>query len=97
MPVRIPLQDALDYRKVQADIPDRIEDTLRGYALAVNWLVRTTSSTVPFTVTFGWQVNLWGVSTVTKLTTSPSVPMEMASALARMNGRGTSTFARHSV
>ena len=61
MPVRQPLQDALDYRGVTAEIPSSIEDTLRGYVLAVNWLVRTMALTVTLTVTFGWQVNLWGV------------------------------------
>lgn len=61
MPVRQPLQDALDHWKVEADIPDTIDDTLRGYVLAVNWLLRTIAQTVAFTVTYGWQVNLWGV------------------------------------
>lgn len=57
MLVRDPLQQALDYRKVPAEIPDSITDILRGYVLAVNWLVRTVS---PDAV-FSWQINLWGV------------------------------------
>ena len=61
MPVCQPLQDALTYRGVSAEIPANITDTLAGYILAVNWLMRTMASTVTFTVTFGWQVNLWGV------------------------------------
>ena len=61
MPVRKPLQDALDHWEVPAEIPANIEDTLGGYVLAVNWLMRTIALTVTFTVTFGWQLNLWGV------------------------------------
>ena len=57
MPVREPLQDALDYRGVKVTVPDSITDTLKGYVLGVNWLIRTVAEKV----TFGWQVNLWGV------------------------------------
>lgn len=56
MPVRKPLQDALDYRGETATIPDAVTETLAGYALAVNWLIRTVAPAV----TFGWQANLWG-------------------------------------
>ena len=57
MPVREPLQEALDYWKIDASVPSSITDTLKGYVLAVNWLIRT----VVNEVTFGWQVNVWGV------------------------------------
>ncbi|KND92249.1 hypothetical protein TOPH_03220 [Tolypocladium ophioglossoides CBS 100239] len=57
MPVVDPLQKALDFRKVDATIPSSITDTLRGYVQAVNWL----TTTVAPAVTFGWQVNIWGV------------------------------------
>ncbi|KAM0265157.1 hypothetical protein ACHAQJ_000310 [Trichoderma viride] len=56
MKVREPLQDALDHWKVKATIPDSVTDTIAGYTLAVNWLVRTVAPSV----TFGWQVNVWG-------------------------------------
>ncbi|KAJ6440502.1 carbohydrate binding domain-containingprotein [Purpureocillium lavendulum] len=59
MSVRSPLQTALDFRNISATIPDTITDTLRGYVLAVNWLTRAVAPDV----TFGWQVNLWGVGT----------------------------------
>lgn len=61
MPVREPLQGALDHWNVEATIPDSIEDTFAGYTLAVNWLVRTVAPTA----TFGWQVNIWGGGTST--------------------------------
>jgi hypothetical protein len=57
MPVRLPLQEALDYRSETATIPDEVTDTLEGYVLGVNWLIRTVAPSV----TFGWQSNLWGV------------------------------------
>ncbi|KAI4861794.1 putative hydroxymethyltransferase [Hypoxylon rubiginosum] len=57
MPVRKPLEDALAYRGVDASVPSEVTDTLKGYVLAVNWLFRTVGPGV----TFGWQVNLWGV------------------------------------
>jgi hypothetical protein len=57
MPVTEPLQTALDYRGVAGKIPASITDDLRGYVRAVNWLVRLVAPDV----TFGWQVNLWGV------------------------------------
>ncbi|KAI6080905.1 putative hydroxymethyltransferase [Hypoxylon rubiginosum] len=56
MPVRQPLTDALAYREVDVEIPDNITDTLAGYVLAVNWLIRTVGEGI----TFGWQINLWG-------------------------------------
>jgi hypothetical protein len=57
------LKDALKHWKIDAKIPADIENTktLRSYVHAVNWLVRTVSSKFTFPVTFGWQVNLWGV------------------------------------
>lgn len=57
MPVREPLQTALDHWNVKATIPASIEENIRGYVAAVNWLIRTVAPPV----TFGWQVNLWGV------------------------------------
>ncbi|OAQ62565.1 carbohydrate binding domain-containingprotein [Purpureocillium lilacinum] len=57
MSVRDPLQTALDFRQISATIPDSITDNLRGYVQAVNWLTRTVAPEV----TYGWQVNLWGV------------------------------------
>jgi hypothetical protein len=55
MPVREPLQTALDHWKVSASIPDSITEDIRGYVAAVNWLIKTVAPAV----TFGWQVNLW--------------------------------------
>ncbi|KID98677.1 hypothetical protein MAJ_05333, partial [Metarhizium majus ARSEF 297] len=57
MPVKAPLKEALRYRGLPDDIPQTITDTLGGYVLAVNWLVRAVAPEV----TFGWLVNLWGV------------------------------------
>jgi hypothetical protein len=57
MPVRQPLQTALDHWSIKATIPASITDTIRGYVAAVNWLTRTVAPKV----VFGWQVNLWGV------------------------------------
>ena len=56
------LTKALQKREISLDIPTSIKDTLSGYVLAVNWLLRTIPSTLNFVfpVTFGWQVNLWG-------------------------------------
>ena len=53
---------ALKTRGISVDIPASIKDTLSGYVLAVNWLLRTIPLTLNFgfIVTFGWQVNLWG-------------------------------------
>ncbi|KAH8123742.1 hypothetical protein FP744_10005729 [Trichoderma asperellum] len=61
MPVRVPLQGALDHWNVGAEIPDSIADTFAGYTHAVNWLIRTVAPSV----TFGWQVNIWGGGTST--------------------------------
>lgn len=57
MPVRQPLQTALDHWSVIATIPASVTDTIRGYVAAVNWLTRTIAPKV----VFGWQINLWGV------------------------------------
>lgn len=57
MPVRAPLQTALDHWSVKAAIPATITEDIRGYVEAVNWLVRTVAPRV----VFGWQINLWGV------------------------------------
>ncbi|MFM0174189.1 hypothetical protein [Paraburkholderia sediminicola] len=57
MPVREPLQEALDHWSITAVIPSAITETIAGYVLAVNWLTRTVAPSV----TFGWQINLWGV------------------------------------
>ncbi|HEY4352985.1 MAG TPA: hypothetical protein VGN31_17265 [Paraburkholderia sp.] len=57
MPVRAPLQTALDHWKVSAAIPSSITEDIKGYVAAVNWLVHTIA---PKAV-FGWQINLWGV------------------------------------
>ncbi|KAG8158106.1 hypothetical protein KVR01_011867 [Diaporthe batatas] len=57
MPVVAPLTKALAHRNVDAAVPSTITNTLAGYVQAVNWLIRTAAPEV----TFGWQVNLWGV------------------------------------
>ncbi|KAK3307829.1 putative hydroxymethyltransferase [Chaetomium strumarium] len=57
MPVTEPLQTALDHHNVPDKIPAAITDDLRSYVRAVNWLVRAVAPEV----TYGWQVNLWGV------------------------------------
>jgi hypothetical protein len=57
MPVRDPLQTALDHWSVSATIPASITEDIEGYVAAVNWLMYTVAPNV----TFGWQVNLWGV------------------------------------
>ena len=57
MPVIEPLKEALEHWSVSATVPTNIQDTLYGYVHAVNWLIRTVAPKV----TFGWQVNLWGV------------------------------------
>jgi hypothetical protein len=61
VPVRKPLRDALDHWQVEAEIPDSIVDNFAGYTHAVNWLIRTVAPSV----TFGWQVNIWGGGTST--------------------------------
>ena len=78
MPVRKPLQTALDHWRVGADIPDSINDTLRGYVLAVNWLV----GTVGPAVTFGWQVSLWGVGSSTWVYETSEDPASIAKQIA---------------
>jgi hypothetical protein len=57
MPVRAPLQTALDHWSISATIPSAITEDIKGYVAAVNWLVYTVAPQV----VFGWQVNLWGV------------------------------------
>ncbi|KAI0378514.1 putative hydroxymethyltransferase [Hypomontagnella monticulosa] len=59
MPVREPLVEALAHHGVDLKVPDDVEENLKGYVLAVNWLARSYVENV----TFGWQVNLWGVGT----------------------------------
>lgn len=61
MHVRKPLQGALDHWKVEAEIPDSVAETFAGYTHAVNWLIRTVAPSV----SFGWQVNIWGGGTST--------------------------------
>lgn len=56
VPVREPLRGALAHCKVEAD---SITDNFAGYIHAVNWLIRTVAPSV----TFGWQVNIWGGGT----------------------------------
>lgn len=76
MPVLTPLQTALDHWEVQASVPSSITDTLKGYVLAVNWLIRTVAKEV----TFGWQVNVWGVGNSEWIysTDSKDSPKDMA-------------------
>jgi hypothetical protein len=57
MPVRAPLQTALDHWSVDAIIPASISEDIQGYVAAVNWLIHTVAPDV----VFGWQINLWGV------------------------------------
>jgi hypothetical protein len=57
MPVISPLTTALAHWNIAATVPASITDTIAGYVLAVNWLTRTIAPSV----TFGWQINLWGV------------------------------------
>lgn len=59
MPVRGPLSDALKHWNINLPIPEVFEDNVGGYIQSVNWLVRTIAPAV----TFGWQINLWGVGT----------------------------------
>ena len=62
MEVRKSLTEALKWWKISLEVPTTIPDTLSGYVLAVNWLMRTIPLTLKFefVVTFGWQVNIWG-------------------------------------
>ncbi|KAI1445021.1 putative hydroxymethyltransferase [Annulohypoxylon stygium] len=61
MAVREPLTDALKYRNVDVEVPDDVTDTLKGYVVAVNWLIKTIAPKA----TFGWQANIWGVGSST--------------------------------
>ncbi|WP_168795021.1 hypothetical protein [Paraburkholderia aromaticivorans] len=74
MPVRAPLQQALDHWSITAAIPDDIAETIAGYVLAVNWLTRTVAPGV----TFGWQINLWGVGYSEWIYQDDIDPAEMA-------------------
>ncbi|KAK3377584.1 hypothetical protein B0H63DRAFT_524871 [Podospora didyma] len=60
-PARRPLTKALKNRNITgttaAAIPAEITDTIRGHVLAVNWLFLTLAKSL----TFGWQVKLWGL------------------------------------
>lgn len=62
MPVKQPLKEALKARahilnKVP-DVPNGITEDLKGYIFAVNWLTHTIAPDV----TFGWQINIWGIN-----------------------------------
>ncbi|WP_454766664.1 hypothetical protein [Cupriavidus campinensis] len=74
MPVREPLQMALDHWNVVATIPASIEENIRGYVAAVNWLIRTVAPAV----TFGWQVNLWGVGASEWIYSADDAPIRNA-------------------
>jgi len=78
MPVREPLQMALAHWNVRATIPQDIEENIRGYVAAVNWLIRTVAPAV----TFGWQVNLWGVGASEWIYASGDEPIRNAQATA---------------
>lgn len=82
MPVREPLRMALDHWNVQATIPQHIEENIRGYIAAVNWMIRTVAPAV----TFGWQVNLWGVGASEWIYASDDTPTS--------NARSTAAFIR---
>jgi hypothetical protein len=82
MPVREPLRQALAHWKVVATIPQNIEENIRGYVAAVNWLIRTVAPAV----TFGWQVNLWGVGASEWIYASDDSPVR--------NGRVTAAYVR---
>ena len=62
MEVHKSLTAALKERRIPLEVPTSIKDTLSGYVLAVNWLLRTIPEFLKFKfiVTFGWQVNMWG-------------------------------------
>ncbi len=57
IPVRQPLAEALAHHNIDIEVPAAITDTLKGYIMGVNWLVRAVAPDV----VLGWQVNLWGV------------------------------------
>ena len=63
MEVSVALKAALETRGMTSlEIPTSIKDTLSGYVLAVNWLLKAIPAKLKFEfiVTFGWQINLWG-------------------------------------
>ncbi|WP_277186239.1 hypothetical protein [Caballeronia sp. BR00000012568055] len=74
MPVRAPLQTALDHWSVKNTIPNSITEDIKGYVAAVNWLTRTVAPSV----TFGWQVNLWGVGASEWIYNSGTEPADNA-------------------
>ena len=78
MPVRAPLASALDFRQIPDKIPDDIHDDVRGYIQAVNWVTRLVAPEV----TFGWQVNLWGVGAANWMYDSGDEPAVNAKATA---------------
>jgi hypothetical protein len=78
MPVRAPLQTALDHWGVQATIPASITENIAGYCAAVNWLTRTVAPNV----TFGWQINLWGVGASEWIYSNGDEPAQNAQATA---------------
>lgn len=61
VPVTKILNDALEARKdiipAHIKIPEDITQDIKGYVRAINWLTRTIAPQI----TFGWQVNLWGI------------------------------------
>jgi hypothetical protein len=72
----MPLQDALSFRNVNAEIPNSITDDLRGYVLAVNWLLRTVAPSV----SFGWPVTPWATGSAAWVyDTDAKAPTELAS------------------
>ena len=74
MPVREPLQEALNHWAITAPIPGNVTEDIAGYVLAVNWLTRTVAPSV----TFGWQINLWGVGYSEWIYENDVDPAEMA-------------------
>jgi len=61
-----------------ATAPDDIHDDVRGYIQAVNWVTRLVAPEV----TFGWQVNLWGVGAANWMYDSGDEPAVNAKATA---------------
>ncbi|KAK5997436.1 hypothetical protein PT974_02793 [Cladobotryum mycophilum] len=74
LPVREPLQSALDHQAVDAEIPDTITDSLRGYVQAVNWLIRTVAPDM----SFGWSASIWGAGSSGWVYSSDQSPAEVA-------------------
>jgi hypothetical protein len=75
VPVRAAMDEALNYRQINASLPDSITDTLGGYVIAVSWLVRTVAENV----SFGWLTSIWGVGNSTWVhSEDPNEPIAMA-------------------